>query len=353
MKIAAIYPFRKNLALTRPYTIATKTISAVESVFLTIRLTNGVVGVGAANPAKEVVGEDCAETLQNLESDAIQDFIGRDITEIFALLAETRKAFPHKPGTLAAMDIALHDAFCQSLEIPIAQFYGQKMKKMPTSVTIGIKNVADTLAEAQEYRDRKFKILKVKTGLDIAEDIERLHKLREQFGRHFKIRVDANQGYDAEQTRHFFKQIQKLNIECVEQPMPVGSEKMMQKLPLSIRRKMVADESLHDATAAFDYAAKKTFGIFNIKLMKCGGIAAALDIATIAQYARVDLFWGCNDESIIGITAALHAAFACPHTRYLDLDGSLDLAEDIVESGFILKNGLLSLSKGAGLGLTK
>jgi hypothetical protein len=34
----------------------------------------------------------------------------------------------------------------------------------------------------------------------------------------------------------------------------------------------------------------------------------------------------------VSISAALHAAFACPATRYVDLDGSLELAEDIVQS---------------------
>jgi L-alanine-DL-glutamate epimerase-like enolase superfamily enzyme len=72
---------------------------------------------------------------------------------------------------------------------------------------------------------------------------------------------------------------------------------------------------------------------------------------TIAQNANVELFWGCNDESIISITAALHAAFACPTTKYLDLDGSFDLAEDVVKSGFILEGGNLRLNGKAGLGL--
>ena len=85
--------------------------------------------------------------------------------------------------------------------------------------------------------------------------------------------------------------------------------------------------------------------------MKCGGIVGAMEIATVAKQAHIDLFWGCNDESIISITAALHAAFACGHTKYIDLDGSLDLAEDVVKSGFILKSGFMSLPNKAGLGL--
>ena len=62
-------------------------------------------------------------------------------------------------------------------------------------MTIGIKNVQDTLEDAAGYRDLGFRVLKIKTGLNLQEDIERVSKLRERFGNHFTIRVDANQGY--------------------------------------------------------------------------------------------------------------------------------------------------------------
>jgi L-alanine-DL-glutamate epimerase-like enolase superfamily enzyme len=41
-----------------------------------------------------------------------------------------------------------------------------------------------------------------------------------------------------------------------------------------------------------------------------------------------------------------------PATRYLDLDGSLDLARDLVEGGFVLENGELSVTDQPGLGVT-
>ena len=353
MTIKSIKVYKKNLALTRPYTIATTTISDVESVFLEITLSNGMVGLGAANPSKEVVGEDADMAYCNLQNDVIQQFIGRDIAEIYSIIPSVEKAFPHAPGTLAAMDIALHDAFCQYLNLPIAQFYGQKIEKMPTSVTIGIKGVADTLAEANEYWDAGFRILKVKLGLNMDEDVERLSRLREKFGQSMRIRVDANQGYETSQVVDFFKRINKLSIELVEQPTAVGQEKPLLTIPFPLRKQIAADESLTSLEMASWLAGTKRVGIFNIKLMKCGGIKAALDIATVAKAAEVDLFWGCNDESIVSITAALHAAFSCAHTKYIDLDGSLDLAEDVVKSGFILKNGVMSLSKKAGLGLVK
>jgi L-alanine-DL-glutamate epimerase-like enolase superfamily enzyme len=61
--------------------------------------------------------------------------------------------------------------------------------------------------------------------------------------------------------------------------------------------------------------------------------------------------WGCNDESVISIAAALHAAFACPRTRYLDLDGSFDLARDPASGGFIVEDGLMRLLDRPGLGV--
>ena len=86
--------------------------------------------------------------------------------------------------------------------------------------------------------------------------------------------------------------------------------------------------------------------------MKSGGVYPALQIAAIAQAAGINLMWGCNDESAISITAALHAALSCGNTRFIDLDGSLDLVVDVVSGGFVMKDGWMSISDKPGLGLS-
>jgi L-alanine-DL-glutamate epimerase-like enolase superfamily enzyme len=343
-----------NMALTKPYTIAFETTSAVENVFLEIELKNGIIGIGAASPSIHVIAESVEDTLANLQSEKLQQFIGRDIREFRQIIFETASLFPIHSATRTAIDIALHDAFGQYLGIPVVDFYGRKHLSLPTSVTIGIMNVADTLAEAAAFKAAGFTILKIKTGLHLEEDIERCVKLRESFGHYFTIRVDANQGYTAQQTVAFANATKSLALELIEQPMPVGSELDMQQLPAAVRQIIACDESLKDPRSALALAVPPTTcGIFNIKLMKCGGLLGAFDIATIASAAGIDLFWGCFDESIASITAALHAAFACSNTRYLDLDGSLDLAEDLVTGGFILRNGEMSIGTAAGFGYKK
>ena len=352
MKIRSVKAYTKNLLLQKPYTIARETITDVENVFLEIELNNGIVGIGAANPSPEVVGETPAQTFQNLQSTFIQSLAGKDIRNFLKLIADTKIQFPNLPGTQAAVDIALHDAFGKFIGISIVDFYGRYHDHMLTSVTIGIKDVRETIEEAEDYYKKGFRILKVKTGLNARLDAERIIKLNERFKDHFTIRVDANTGYTIDELILFLQLTQQHNVELVEQPLLPAIESELLQLPTEKRKLLAADESLKDVYAALMLAQKKLYGIFNIKLMKCGGIAGAFEIANIAKPAGIDLFWGCNDESIISIAAALHAAFANPHTKYIDLDGSFDLAEDVAGGGFTVKDGYMYLNNSAGLGVT-
>ena len=354
MKIVAIRSYLKKMALTKPYTIAYNTYTDVSLAFFEVELANGMIGYGSGSPAEDVVGETTEQTLQNLQSNFVQQLVGRDIRQFQQIVYDAFVQFPHLPGTLAAIDIALHDAFGKFIGMSVANFYGTKIKPLPTSVTIGIKNIQETIDDAMEYKKLGFRVLKVKAGLLVEADIERIALLHEKFGNYFTIRVDANQGYTLSELNTFISASKKYDIELIEQPTPVGIENELLALDALDRKILTGDESLKDAKAALQFATgDKPFGIYNIKLMKCGGIMGAIEIATIAKNAEIDLFWGCNDESIISITAALHVAYSCSNTKYIDLDGSLDLAEDLVSGGFEIKEGYMHINDLPGFGFHK
>lgn len=353
-KIKEIKVWDADLGNTKPYTIAFKTVDQVRNAFVEIILDDHTTGIGSGNPSEYVVGESLTQCLDALQESNLEFLVGRDIREFQQLTFEVWRKFPRNPSARAALDIALHDAFAKYLGVPLVHFLGQKIKTLPTSNTIGIKNVDDTIKEARDFIDQGFKILKVKLGRDLEEDIERLVKLREIFGKDVTIRVDANQGYSAGQTIDFYLQTKGLDLELIEQPLPATAVTEMKNLPEEIKVRIAADESLITPKDAIELI-KPPFaaGIFNIKLMKCGGVSQGLKIADIALHGGVDLFWGCNDESIVSITAALHAAFASSNTKYIDLDGSLDLGNDVVMGGFILKDGMMSCSDKPGLGVER
>ncbi len=352
MNIASIQVVRENLDLKRPYSIAYKTVTSVENIFVIVELENGIRGIGAANPSKLVVGEQLDDTEKKLDEALVDRLVGRDIREFYRLCKDLQTWLKDFPGARAALDIAIHDAFSQYLDIPLAKFLGQSHTSFATSITIGIKSLEETMAEADEYVGRGFKILKVKLGNNLEEDIGRVTKLTEKWGKNILIRVDANQGYSVEEVKTFYEKTKHLGIELIEQPLPASDIAGMRSLPAQPKQIIAADESLVTPEDAFRLVSPElACGIFNIKLMKCGGVYAALQIAEIARQAGVELMWGCNDESIVSITAALHAALASQQTRYIDLDGSLDLAKDLVDGGFILTDGRMSISDRPGLGV--
>ena len=354
MRIKNMKVWKEDLDLLKPYTIAYKTIDSVESVFVELTLENGITGIGACNPSESVVGESTTDSLNILTDHDFDWLLDADIRHFYDLTDKTNQNFLKYPGAMAAIDIALHDAFTKFLGITLIDLYGRRIESMPTSVTIGIMDVEETLAEAKDFLDQGFKSLKVKLGKSVEMDIERIVKIREQLGNDFLVRVDANQGYDSVDTLKFYESTRDCKLELIEQPMPVDEYEKMRELPGEIKETIAADENLIGPEDALKMVyPEPACGIFNIKLMKCGGISQSKKIADIASYHHKTLMWGCNDESIVSITAALHAAFSCSHTKFIDLDGSFDLAKDLVTGGFVLEDGCMKLTDKPGLGVER
>ena len=355
MRIKSVKSWREDFGLLRPYTIASKgTTYDVSNIIVEVTLENGVKGLGASAPTEMDEGETLAKCEAVLHQANLEWLVGRDIESIDEISTDLRNRMFTTPASRAGADIALYDALAVHKNVPLVDLFGRQFEALPTSITIGIKSVEESVEEAYEYAGRGFKIIKLKTGASAEEDIARIAKLRESIDQSITIRVDANQGYDTEDYKKFIKGTRQLSVEFVEQPFPKENIDQMRSLDEQYKSLIAADESLqNEKDAALIATTPRACGIFNIKLMKSGGIYSAMKIAAIANKANIDLMWGCMDESKISIAAGLHAAFACPNTKYIDLDGSLDLARDLVSGGFEIKDGMMHTLNAPGLGVQR
>lgn len=354
MTIATVESWVEAIPLARPYLIAFRLVESIETVVVRLRDDKGNVGLGAASPEAHVTGESNAACQQALAADSLAWLRGADVRERARLERHLQQLTPTAPAARAAVDMALWDLLGHTLERPLVSLLGRAHDALPTSVTIGIKGTAEALAEADEHLGRGFRCLKIKVGRDPESDFDRLRTLRAHVGPEIRLRVDANQGYDLRSTVRLLALADTLDLELVEQPVPVRATDELRRLPQRDRDRVYLDESVLGPANALTWTnPPRPCGGFNVKLMKCGGPTAALRMATIAEAAQLGLMWGCMDESRIGIAAALHTALACPATRFLDLDGSFDLARDVAEGGFAIAEGgvLRPLSDRAGLGV--
>ena len=341
MRIDSYECWTERVPLTRPYTIAYERVDAVELSFVRIT-SNGVQGVGSASPIPEVTGESFESCRAALDAATDGVRAGHGAAAVPATC----------PAAAAAIDMALWDVRARQAGLPLAKLWGQVHLQLPTSITIGIKDTCDeALDEAREYLGRGFRHLKIKIGLNLDADIERLVKLRALCGTSVELCIDANQGFQARDLARLERVVKDLSVSFLEQPLPPGADADLSAWPTGSLARLALDESVLNPADAQRLAADRRCGIFNIKLMKCGGPSAARRIAAIADTHRLALMWGCSDESRLSIAAALHTAFACPATRYLDLDGHLDLASDPARGGFLLEGGMLRLTEAPGLGV--
>lgn len=244
----------------------------------------------------------------------------------------------------AAIDIALHDLQGRLLQRPLWRLWGHSPERCTyTTYTIGIDTPEVVRQKVREVEGR-FGRLKVKVG--VPGDRQLIESIRQVSD--LPITVDANQGWQsAEQAIEEIHWLKDRGVIMVEQPLPKadhdGYRRLCEASPLPI----ILDESVQgpeDLIALRD----QCHGI-NIKLMKCGGLARARQMVTLARQLGMQVMLGCMTETSCAVTAAAQLA---PCADYLDLDGNLLIANDPFEGGMQVVNGKVTLQDGAGLGIT-
>lgn len=336
--------------LAVPYTIAYESIYQCDNVFLKVSTDTGITGWGCAAPDRMVTGE-TAESVIRVYLDIIEPlFKNSDPFRYALLLGKLKKHAAGHPSAMAMADMSLYDLMARKANEPLYKLLGGFRESMLTSITIGILPVKETLESAREMTGRGFKILKIKGGRNLQEDIERVIRLREELGEKIEIRFDANQGYSAEEAIRFIHDTKEACIEIFEQPTNKSNEALLGSVTAKVSVPVMADESIVTLRDVFRLTKNDLIDMINIKIMKVGGISEALHINSVAKSAGVESMIGCMDESELGIAAGLHFALACPNVIYADLDGHLDLKDDPFRGLIRLKDGVLYPGEGPGLG---
>jgi L-alanine-DL-glutamate epimerase-like enolase superfamily enzyme len=246
--------------------------------------------------------------------------------------------------------MALHDLVGKKAGLPLWRLLGGYRERIATSVTIGILPVEDAVREARRRVGQGFRVLKIKGGRSLEEDVERVFAVRAAAGEAVELRFDANQGYTVEQAAAFVERTRAARLELIEQPTPRGEPDQLARVSGMVSIPVMADESLMGVVDAFRIAADGLADMVNVKLMKVGGIAQALHVNSVAKAARLEVMVGCMDESALSIAAGLHFALSRANVQYADLDGHLDLAGDPAAGAVRLVDGELFPTGAPGLG---
>jgi len=323
-----------NLPFLHPFSISKGTKTHQPTLIVELDFM-GIKGYGEA-PAISYYNIPVEKMVEDLERKKIfvEKFAFSDPERYWHYL---HHLFPANPFLVCALDMAGWDIYGKLKRKQLHELWGLDITAAPlTDFTIGIDSIEKMVAKMQE---KPWPIYKIKVG--VPGDIEMVTALRKHSNA--VLRVDANAGWTLEEALQKIPVLKELGVEFIEQPLAKddweGMKILYEKSPLPL----IADES-----CVIEKDVEKCqhhFHGINIKLTKCSGITPARRMIVQAKQLGMQVMVGCMNESSIGTAAIAQLA---PMLDYVDMDGTLLLAEDTAEGvkfdfGKILYNDLPGL----------
>jgi L-alanine-DL-glutamate epimerase-like enolase superfamily enzyme len=373
MRISNIETFPVALELTRPFKIANASFTHMNYVMTKIETDAGVTGYGESSPAWEVTGEtplsviDCIHHLT--EEDKLGfNLIGQEVStlqnvrDIMEILCPHNHAnvFWGAPSAKAGLEEALLDIVGKAQGKSIYALFGGEQKPVRFGHVLGIAPVKETLRQAKALLENGIDKIKLKIGIEKMDGFENYQRdvdvilgakdLVEKIRPSAKIVADANQGFiTAERTIEFLRKIPGC-LEYLEQPVIAGDRLGFKIIKEHCDIQLMADESLHSYFDAKILLELNAVDLFNIKLMKCGGMIEALKIAELAKRHNKRVVLGSMLENQVGAIPSLHTFF-CDDIFESSESGFFSYLKANIGSGLSLDGNFIKVPAGPGIGL--
>jgi len=195
-----------------------------------------------------------------------------------------------------------------------------------------------------------FKVIKVKVGLgNIFDEIEQLEKLTDSYGKKVLFRLDANGFFDLPKAIRFCKEMEKFNIEYIEQPLPVNDVDDLKELQFHTDIPIALDESITCLESAKKIIDMEVAQVFVIKPMVSGGFIESNKLIEVARSNNIIPIISSSLETAIGRMACIHLVASNKIQDACGLATDCFFNEDIATPQ--IKNGILNIPDKPGLGL--
>ncbi|KJL21185.1 Chloromuconate cycloisomerase [Microbacterium oxydans] len=188
----------------------------------------------------------------------------------------------------------------------------ERIRVNATVPAIEASRVPELLARFTGCRTAKVKV--AEPGQTLADDIARVHAVREVMGPEGRIRIDANGAWNVDEAEHAIHALGECDLEYVEQPCATVPE--LAELRRRVKHMGVpvaADESVRKASDPLAVARAGAADLLVIKAQPLGGITHALQIVAAAGLPVVV---SSALDTAIGLSQGAALAAALPTLDY-------------------------------------
>lgn len=352
-RIEHVSTTRVSVPLHTPFVTALRRTSTVETVVVRVTDSEGVTGWGEAPQVWQVTGESLAGAEAALEGPLAAAVLGRDVDDLAGSCRALAGAVAANHGAKAALDVALHDLGARHRGVSLPVFLGAASHRVGTDVTLAAGDPGTLAAAAKERSGEGFTVLKMKVGTDASTDVARVAAVREAVGPDVAIRLDANQGWTPRAAVAVISVLEdrQLGVELVEQPVAAADLDGLAWVTARVGTPVMADESVYGVRDLVEVIRRRAADLVNVKLAKCGGLAAGRTMLELAHAHEIGTAVGSMMESHLGVGAAASLAVACGTTLLPDLDAAWWARESPYVGGLRYDGATVVLPEEPGLGI--
>jgi o-succinylbenzoate synthase len=366
MRIVDIQWRSYRLPLINGFSTAHGVMTAREGIIVQVTGERGSVGVGEIAPLPAFGGASLAHAGALLQELAARLY-AKTLREALDLLhtagevgARAAPAVANAAApALCGLEIALLDAIGKAGGCGVSALLSPAASlpraAVAVNAVVGARTVEAAVAAAQDAGRKGFRCVKLKVGwgMSVREEIERVAAVRHAIGPAMHLRLDANEAWSLEEASAILAQCVPYDIQYVEQPLQARDLAGMRALRRAVPIPIAADEALYGLESANRVLDSEAADVLVIKPQLAGGLRAAQQIMQRAAQRGVRSVITSAIEAGVGLAAALHLAAASPAvTLECGLATLPLLSDDLLIDDLPVRDGLLAVPEGAGLGVT-
>jgi o-succinylbenzoate synthase len=265
----SIAAYRLQVPLTKPYRLAFGTVTHYDSIIVTATDERGNCGFGEATVLTGYTDETIADAWR----------VAREFTaHLLDAAPEQRDAMVRR---LAATHPFTATAFGTALEmLKTPGCCRGPAARVPLVGLVDAQGQGALDAQLNALLAAGYGTVKVKVGFDVDADARHVCDVQRAARGRARIRIDANQGYTADQAVAFVRALDPRDIELFEQPCAAGDWEAQQRVARVAGVPLMLDESIYGLQDIDKAAALRCAQYIKVKLMKFGtldALAAAIE----------------------------------------------------------------------------
>jgi len=307
MRIADVTVYRICIPFRRPFGHAVYWRDKTETIIVRISCDAGLNGWGEVLPRWYLGGGTIANVISRELPGLVESWRGRTFEngdQVVAALREEQHRGFCSLATRAGWELALLDLAGKTFGFAAGDVLGRRIgPELEAGAVIGFDV---PMEELEKYclwlRLAGRRHIKMKVGR--GDDLRRLEIVNAVLGPTVPIRLDANGAWSEDEAISQVRRLRHCNVCSIEQPVSARDLDAMRKVREKTGMAVVVDESLCSLEDACSIVKARAADVFNIRIAKCGGFLASLDLVSLAK----DSGLSCQLGTLVGETGILSRA---------------------------------------------